>query len=125
MNRDRSGADAAAVEAYLAALPDAQRAALQALRAVIAAAAPEAVDGISYGMPAFRYRGRPLVSYAAFKAHCSFFPMGSQVLEVHRDRLAGFLASKGTLHFTPDRPLPADVVVEIVRARVAALDARR
>lgn len=63
----------AQIEATLAALPNAERAALQTLRQTIAAAAPEAEETISYGMPAFRYRGRALVSYAGFKAHCSLF----------------------------------------------------
>ena len=113
----------ARIEAILAALPADQRAALQALRATVAAAAPEAIEAISYGTPAFRYRGRPLVSYAAATAHCSFFPMSPDVLDRYRDRLAGFDLAKGTVRFTPDRPIPADVVAAIVRDRIATLDA--
>lgn len=114
----------AQIDATLAALPADQRAALQALRQTIAAAAPGAEETISYGMPAFRYRGRALVSYAAFKAHCSFFPMSAELIETHRDELAGFSTSKGTLQFTPDHPIPTDLVKRIVRERMAQIDIR-
>lgn len=114
----------AEIDARLAALPADQRAALEALRRTIAAAAPEAEEGISYGMPAFRYHGRALVSYAAFRAHCSFFPMSSELIELHREELAGFSTAKGTLRFTPAHPLPADLVARIVRERMAQIDAR-
>ena len=63
------------VEEYLAGVPEPQRSTLEKLRAMIRAAAPkEATEGISYGMPAFKYKGG-LVAYASFKCHCSFFPM--------------------------------------------------
>ena len=127
---DRAAADAAEaaeatarIDASLAALPADQRAALQSLRATIAAAAPEAVEAISYAAPAFRYRGRPLVSYAAAKRHCSLFPMSPAVLEAHRPELDGFDTAKGTIRFTPDRPIPSEVVRAIVRDRIAELDA--
>jgi uncharacterized protein YdhG (YjbR/CyaY superfamily) len=112
------------IDARLAALPANQRAALQALRNTIAAAAPEAEEAMSYGMPAFRYHGRALVSYAAFTAHCSFFPMSSGLVETHRDELAGFATAKGTVRFTPEHPLPADLVARIVRERMAQIDTR-
>jgi uncharacterized protein YdhG (YjbR/CyaY superfamily) len=114
----------ARIDATLAALPADQRAALQALRETIAAAAPEAEEAISYGMPAFRYRGRPLVSYSAFKAHCSFFPMSAAMIEAHRHELGDFATAKGTLRFTPQHPLPDDLVARMVRERMAQIDAR-
>jgi uncharacterized protein YdhG (YjbR/CyaY superfamily) len=113
----------AQIDATLAALPADQRDALQTLRQTIAAAAPEAAEAISYGMPAFRYRGRALVSYAAFKAHCSLFPMSSSLIEGHRAELSGFATAKGTLRFTPEHPLPDDLVAQIVRERMAQIDA--
>lgn len=112
------------IDATLAALPASQRAALEHLRATIASAAPGAEETISYGMPAFRYHGRALVSYAAFKAHCSFFPMSSGLIEAHRTELAGFATAKGTLRFTPEHPIPDDLVRQIVRERMAQIDAR-
>jgi uncharacterized protein YdhG (YjbR/CyaY superfamily) len=116
-------ADAARVEAYLASLPDDQRLALEALRAVVKAAAPGAVDAISYGAPALRYHGRPLVAYMAAKKHCSLFPMGPSIIDQLRTDLAGFDTAKGTIRFTPDHPLPTDLVRRIVEARIAQIDA--
>ena len=114
---------AAHIDALLAGLPPAQGAALQELRATIAAAAPDAVEAISYSMPAFRYHGRALVSYSAFKAHCSFFPMSAELIERNPD-LARFATSKGTLRFTPEQPLPAGLVTWVVQQRMAQIDAR-
>jgi uncharacterized protein YdhG (YjbR/CyaY superfamily) len=124
--RERAAAAEATktIDATLAALPPGQRSALQSLRAMIAAAAPAAVEAISYGTPAFRYRGRPLVSYGAAKAHCSFFPMSPAVIEAHRALLTGFDTAKGTIRFTPERQIPEGVVTTLVRARLAELDAR-
>jgi uncharacterized protein YdhG (YjbR/CyaY superfamily) len=108
----------ATVEEYLAALPDLPRAALEKLRATIRAAAPEATETISYQMPAFKDRGRFLVSYAAFKNHCSFFPASTAVVESLGDELKPYLAGKGTIRFTVDDPLPSALVKKIVRARI-------
>jgi uncharacterized protein YdhG (YjbR/CyaY superfamily) len=119
MKKAKSGADGlAAVEAYLARVPEPHRATLEKVRATIRAAAPkEAEECISYGMPAFRYKG-VLVSYAAFKKHCSFFPMGSSVLDEFADEVAPYRTAKGTLRFAPDKPLPAALVKKMVKARV-------
>jgi uncharacterized protein YdhG (YjbR/CyaY superfamily) len=111
------------VDEILSSFPRDKRAALQTLRETIATAAPDAVEGISYGLPAFRYRGRPLVSYSATKGHCAFFPMSPAVLDRHRDELTDFDLAKGTVRFSPDRPIPVEVVSEIVRERLAEIDA--
>jgi uncharacterized protein YdhG (YjbR/CyaY superfamily) len=109
--------DLASIDEYLAPLSEPERAALERLRTLIKAAAPEAVEAISYGMPAFKYHG-PLVGFAAFKEHMSFFPMSVAVIDTHRDRLEGFETTKGTVHFTLDRQLPAALVKSMVKARV-------
>ena len=109
----------------LAATAPDQRVALQALRETIAAAAPEAEETISYSMPAFRYRGRALVSYSAFKTHCSLFPMSAELIERHPEKVGEFATVKGTLQFTPSKPIPADVVTWLVRERMAQIDARQ
>ncbi len=111
------------IDAYLAGLPDDQRTALQAVREAIAAAAPDAEEGFSYGAPAFRHRGRPVAGYSAAKSHLTFFPMSSEVIAAHQDQLGGWETSKGTVRFTPDRPLPASLVATLVAARLAELDA--
>ena len=109
---------AATVTEYLRAVPAKPRAALQRLRKTIKAAAPGAEEVISYGMPAFRHRGRMLVSYAAFKNHLSFFPGSTAVRAARQGKLMGFETSKGTIRFTVDKPLPATLVKRLVKARI-------
>jgi len=112
------------VDEYLAHVPPRFRTALQRLRKTIKAAAPDADEVISYAMPAFRQNGM-LVYYAAFKDHCSFFVGSPKVRRRFSAELKPFEAGKGTARFTPDRPLPADLVTRIVKARVAENAARR
>ena len=111
------------VDAFLAALPTGVQDALEALRRTIAAAAPDAVEAIAYGVPAFRYRGRPLVSFGAGKGHCSFYVQSPAVMEAHRAALEGYDTAKGTIRFAPDRTPPAALVTTLVLARVAETDA--
>jgi uncharacterized protein YdhG (YjbR/CyaY superfamily) len=113
----------AEIDAYLATLPDAMRNALEALRQTIRLAAPDALEAISYGAPAFRYHGRPLVAYRGAKAHCSFYPMDPAVIEAHEDELEPYDTAKGTIRFMPDLPLPDALVTKLVQARIAAMDA--
>jgi len=113
-----SARDLAAVEAYLMAVPEPGRSALQHLRSVIRAEAPDADECITYGMPGFRLK-RPLVGYAAFKAHLSFFPMSGTLIAGLAGELEDFRTSKGTIQFTPDKPLPDSLVRRIVAARKA------
>jgi uncharacterized protein YdhG (YjbR/CyaY superfamily) len=110
---------------YLSAVPEPQRAALEKLRKQIKQAAPEAEEVITYQMPGFRAHGRPLVSYAAFQDHCSFFPMGTAVLEGFQDELKPYLSGASTLQFTPEKPLPVALVKKVVKARLEENAARR
>lgn len=107
-----------AIGSYLAALlPHEQRAALDTLRETIRAVAPDAEERISYGVPAFRLNG-PLVGYGAASRHCALYLMSGSTVEAFRDQLEGFSTSKGTIRFTPERPLPAELVRKLVLARV-------
>lgn len=118
MKRERRAA-VRTIDEYLADLPADQRAALQRLRRQIRAAAPRAVECISYRIPAFRLDGKVLVWFAAATHHCSFFP-GAVVRGFARE-LEGFETGKGTVRFLPDHPLPAALVRRLVAARAAAL----
>jgi uncharacterized protein YdhG (YjbR/CyaY superfamily) len=112
------------VDEFIEGLPQEMQEPLEALRRTIAAAAPEAVEGIGYyGIPAFRYRGRPLVSFGAGKSHCAFYVQSPAVMDAHRDELAGLDTSKGTIRFAPDAPLPSALVTRLVEARIAETDA--
>ena len=109
----------AAVEAYLAKVPEPARSTLEKVRATIRSVVPtETIECLSYGMPAFRYKGA-LVAYAAFKDHCSFFPMQASLIDEMQEELKGYRTSKGTLQFPVDKPLPAALVKKMVKARVA------
>ena len=127
--RNTSDGDASAapkdVDDYLARVPEPAHSTLQKIRAMIRAAAPkEATEGISYGMPAFRYKGA-LVGYAAFKQHCSFFPMSASILDSMPDDLKNYRTSKGTIQFPMDKPLPLALVKKIVKARIAENEAKK
>ncbi|HEY3430117.1 MAG TPA: DUF1801 domain-containing protein [Cyclobacteriaceae bacterium] len=104
------------VDEYLADLPEKEREVLSSIRKTIRATAPKAEEGISYGMPGYKYYGM-LVYFAAFKNHCSFFP-GSSMLEHFGKEIEKYKTSKGTLQFTVDKPLPASLIKKIVKARM-------
>ena len=112
-------AGTSAVDAYLAAVPEPARSTLEKMRALIRSTVPaEATEAIGYGMPTFRYKGA-LVAYAAFKNHCSLFPMNASIVEAFKEELKEYKTSKGTIQFTVDKPLPAALVKKLVKARVA------
>lgn len=113
------------VESYLARCPEPHRTTLEKIRATIGSVVPkEATEKISYGMPSFQYKGG-LVAYAAFKEHCSFFPMSGRLVEEFADELKTYKTSKGTIQFAIDKPLPASLVKRIVKARIAQNDAKK
>lgn len=115
---DNAGvAGSAAVDAYLARTPEPFRQALADIRALLRSAAPDAREALVYGVPGIRQKG-PLVCYAAFKAHCGFYPMDPVLLERFAPELTGFKTAKGTIQFTPDQPVPADLILRIVAARL-------
>ncbi|MCI4348977.1 MAG: DUF1801 domain-containing protein [Thermoplasmata archaeon] len=120
---DRGDSGRRKVERYLARVPAKFRAPLDRLRATIRAAAPEAQELISYGIPAFR-QGRLLVFYAAFEDHMSFFVGSLRTQRKFATELRPFLAGKGTVHFTVERPLPLTLVRRIVKARLLENAAR-
>ena len=109
---------AATVDEYLAQVDwEKGRVALERLRAIVREEAPDAQECISYGMPGYKQNGY-LLGFAAFKNHCSLFPGGTA--EAFSEALSGFKTSKGTIQFTPEKPIPEPLVRRIVRARVEA-----
>jgi uncharacterized protein YdhG (YjbR/CyaY superfamily) len=111
------------VDEYLAAAPEPQRTTLMALRAMLASLLPQAVEGISYGVPAFLVEGKPVAGYANAKRHCSYFPHSGAVLErVEPELLEGYDWSKGTLRFPVDQPPDQTLVRRLVEIRLAMLD---
>jgi uncharacterized protein YdhG (YjbR/CyaY superfamily) len=116
---------AATVGEYLRAVPAKQRAALEKVRKAIHAAAPGSIEAISYAIPAFKYRGRWLVYFAAFKNHNSLFPASKGFVTAYRKDLEGYYTSgKGTLRFEAEKPLPAALVKKLVKWRIKENEAR-
>ena len=109
------------VDDSLAALPPSDRACLQRVIDVARAVAPEAGDGVSYGMAALKLDGKPLLGVVAAARHLSVFPFSPAVIDAVAGRLEGFSLSKGTIRFTPDHPLPDEIIEEIVRLRRAEI----
>jgi uncharacterized protein YdhG (YjbR/CyaY superfamily) len=112
-------------DAYLAARPDDQRAALQALRVLLAGLLPQAEEVISYAMPGFRIGKSVIAGYAGFARNCGFYPHSGNIIPQFATDLAalGFRHTPGAIQFTPARPLPGDLVARLVAARLAEVGA--
>ena len=111
-----------ALTAYLEDLDPDRRSALQRVVDIARRVAPEAQEGTSYGMPALRLAGRPLIGVAAARAHLSLFPFSPAVVEAVSGDLEGFALSKGTIRFSVDHPLPDAVVERVVGLRRAEIE---
>ena len=114
------------VEAHLAALSQPQRDTLTSLRLTLRDLLPDAEECISYNMPCFKVDGVAVAGYDGFKKHCSYFPHSGTVV----GQLRGIpswctVATKGTLQFPVDRPLPKALVRQLVRVRLREIAERR
>ena len=105
------------IDDYISTFPPSVRNILEELRRAIRDAAPTAQEAISYGMPTFKLNGN-LVHFAAFKHHIGFYPSGPSAIEAFKDQLSEYEQSKGTIRFPLDRPIPLELVKQIVRFRV-------
>lgn len=111
------------VEEYLNDVPTDKRIVLEKLRKTIRSVVPKAEEYISYGMPTFKYHG-PLISYAAFKDHCSLFPWNATLIKKFDEELKNYKTSKGTIQFTVDKPLPVALVKKLIKERVTENEAK-
>src|SRR5438270_10416182 len=112
------------VDEYLARVPEPAHGMLIKMRATIRSAVPaEAIETISYGIPAFKHK-EVLVWFAAFSDHCSLFPTAS-VIAVFKHELPGFSISKGTVQFSIDKPLPTSLIRKMVKERVAQRETKK
>jgi uncharacterized protein YdhG (YjbR/CyaY superfamily) len=107
------------IDQYLADLEDPKRSTLQRLRQTILDVVPEAEEGISYQVPAFRVHGKVIAGFAAFKNHLSYLPHSGSVFPLLRDEVASYKISKGALQFPVDSPLPKRLVEQLIRVRMA------
>jgi len=105
------------VELYLSQVDPEKRAVLEHIRSLVKKQVPEAEESISYGMPTFKYKSKPLVYYAAFKDHLSIFPT-PEPAEAFKEQLKDFKTSKGTIQFTVDHQLPDQLISDLVAHRL-------
>lgn len=116
---------AAEVDDYLRAVDEPKRSTLQALRDTILEIVPEAEQGLSYSVPAFRVRGTVVAGFAAFKDHVSYLPFSGSVLGQLGDELREYTMTKSSLHFAVDRPLPKNIVTKLIAVRLEELRQQR
>jgi uncharacterized protein YdhG (YjbR/CyaY superfamily) len=107
----------ATVDEYLAGVRPEHRVALEKLRKAIHAAAPGVEECISYQMPGFRFDGKMLVWMGDGANHCALYP--GAMVAAYKDELEGYVTSKGTIRFQPEKPLPAAFIRKLVKAKIA------
>jgi uncharacterized protein YdhG (YjbR/CyaY superfamily) len=106
------------IDEYLDALDEPKRSTLARLRQAILGILPEAEQGISYGMPAFKVGGKTVAGFAAFKNHLSYLPHSGSVFPELQNELEGYVTSSGALRFAIDKPLPAPLVEKLIAVRL-------
>ncbi len=106
------------IDEYLDGLEEPKRGTLASLRRTILDVLPEAEQGISYGVPAFKVRGKTVAGFAAFKNHLSYLPHSGSVFPQLAGELAGYSTSSGALRFGIDEPLPAPLVRKLIAVRL-------
>jgi uncharacterized protein YdhG (YjbR/CyaY superfamily) len=109
------------IDAYLVELDEPKRRTLEALRNSIVEVVPDAEQGLSYRMPAFKLHGKTVAGFAAFKDHLSYLPHSGSVLAELGDDVAGFETSKGSLKSAIDKPLPKRLVRRLITTRMREL----
>jgi uncharacterized protein YdhG (YjbR/CyaY superfamily) len=107
---------------YLANVPEPQKTELERLRRVVRRMVPDAEEAVSYGMPAFKYKKRPLLGFRMSKNHLSVFPFSPDAVDAARDALVGFDVSKGTVRFTPEKPIPDAALEELLHHRLREIE---
>lgn len=106
------------IDEYLGALEEPKRTTLARLRQTILEIVPEAEQGISYGVPAFKVRGKTIAGFAAFKGHLSYLPHSGSVFPQLKEELKGYTTSSGALRFAIDQPLPVPLVEKLIAVRL-------
>ncbi|MGC3958614.1 MAG: DUF1801 domain-containing protein [Verrucomicrobiota bacterium] len=112
------------IDEYLANTSDEQRVVLEKLRRTIHVVAPGAEEYIGYGLAGFKLNGRPLVYFGAWAKHCALYAASPAVQKKFQKELKGFEVSKGTIKFTPEKPLPVALVKKLIKARIVENKAR-
>jgi len=118
IDQQNEAVSAQEIDEYLDALEEPKRTTLARLRQTILEIIPEAEQGISYGVPAFKVRGKTIAGFAAFKDHLSYLPHSGSVFPQLKDELQGYTASSGALRFRTEQPLPVPLVEKLIAVRL-------
>lgn len=111
------------VDAYLETLNEPHKSAIINIRQIVRKISPMAEEVITYGMPGFKYKGKYLISFSVFKDHMSIFP-GPKAIQAHYKELQSFKCSKGTIQFTAEHQIPAEILKSIITHRINDIDAK-
>ena len=106
------------VDRYFADLEEPKRSTLEEMRRRILEVIPDAEQGLSYAMPAFKMNGKVVAGLAAFKSHLSYLPHSGSVLAAVADKIGAYDQTKGSLHFPVDDPLPRELIRELIEAKM-------
>ena len=101
---------------YINSFPKEIQHILSNIRTTIKEKAPDAVESIAYGMPAYKTNGRPLVYFAAFKKHIGFYATPTGHAEFNKE-LAEYKQGKGSVQFPMNKPIPIELIGRIVAFR--------
>ncbi|HEY3413843.1 MAG TPA: DUF1801 domain-containing protein [Armatimonadota bacterium] len=111
------------IDDYLATVPPAEKAEFQRIRGIVKRLVPSVEEGVSYGMPAYLYNGKPVLSAIANKRFLSIYPFSGKVIDRLKEKLTGFECTSGSVHFTVERPVPEALLEEIIACRLQEIDA--
>ena len=112
----------AEITAHLKKFDKPQRDALQAVRAIIAESLPEATEVIKYGIPTFAIDSKGVIGFDGFKNHNSIFPYSGSFTARMKDELAGYVQTKGSIHFDKEKPFPKMLLKKIIKERLKQMD---
>lgn len=111
----------ATIEEYLIGITPSQKAEFKQIRRIVHEVVPEAEEVISYGVPTFKYKSRPLLYFGAYKNHMSIYPASDMMIEEIGESLNAFRTSKGTFQFTSDNRIPDAMLKKIVQYRLGSI----
>src|SRR5579859_177784 len=109
--------DCKSVDEYIAAQPDASRSILGQVRNAIRQAVPDAEEGISYKIPAYKLQGEPVIYFAGWKQHFSLYPVSASLLAALKIDNTSYVVNKGTVRFPLSQPVPARLIGRIAKFR--------
>ena len=106
------------IEKYLGFISTEQRTEFERIKTIVRKVVPDATETMAYGIPTFKYKGKNLLHFGAFKDHVSIFP-GPKAIEILEDKLSVYKLSKGTIQYSATKPIPDDIVIELIKISIS------